>query len=76
MTAMRGSLNRSSEWVVSHPVRWGVGWGVVLVLLGFTVDLAPIAVLVLGTAIGVLNIVHAKRRGHCSRPSAPRGDIS
>jgi hypothetical protein len=68
---MRGSLSRSGDWVVAHPVRWGVGWGVVLVLLGFALDLAPLVVLVAGTAIGVLNIVHARRRGYCPLPAAP-----
>ena len=32
---MRSLLNRISDWVVVHPVLWGVGLGVVLVLLGF-----------------------------------------
>jgi hypothetical protein len=67
---MRGLLSRCSDWVVSHPVRWGVGLGVVLVLLGFAFDVAPIVVIVTGAAVGVLNIVHAKRRGYCPLPAA------
>ena len=68
---MRSSLNRFSDWVVSHPVLWGVGLGVVLVLLGFALDLAPMVVIAAGAAIGVLNIVHARRRGYCPLPGEP-----
>ncbi len=68
---MRSSPSRFSDWVVVHPVLWGVGSAVVLVLLGFALDLAPIVVIAAGTAIGVLNILHAKRRGYCPRPAQP-----
>ena len=61
---MRSLLSRFSDWVVVHPVLWGVGSGVVLVLLGFALNLAPIVVIAAGAAIGVLNILHAKRRGY------------
>jgi hypothetical protein len=66
---MRSLLSRFSAWVVSHPVSWGVGLGVVLALLSFALNLAPIVVIAAGAAIGVLNIVHAKRRGYCPRPA-------
>ena len=59
---MRSLPSRFSDWVVVHPVLWGVGSGVVLVLLGFALNLAPIVVIAAGAAIGVLNILHAKRR--------------
>ena len=68
---MRSLPSRFSNWVVVHPVLWGVGLGVVLVLLGFTLNLAPIVVIAAGAAIGVLNILHAKRRGYCPLPAEP-----
>lgn len=49
---MRRLLSRFSDWVVSHPVRWGVSWAVVLVLLGFALRLEPIVVLAAGAVIG------------------------
>ena len=60
---MRSLLSRFSDWVVVHPVLWGVGSGVVLVLLGFALNLAPIVVIAAGAAIGVLNIC----RSGCAR---------
>ncbi len=68
---MRSLPSRFSDWVVVHPVLWGVGLGVVLVLLGFALNLAPILVIAAGAAIGVLNILHAKRRGYCPLPTEP-----
>jgi hypothetical protein len=68
---MRGLPSRLSDWVLSHPVVWGVGSAVVLVLLGFALDLPPIVVITAGTAMGVLNILHAKRRGYCPLPAEP-----
>jgi hypothetical protein len=68
---MRSLPSRFSDWVVVHPVRWGVASGVVLVLLGVALDLTPIVVVAAGAAIGVLNIVHARRRGYCPRPAEP-----
>ena len=68
---MRSLLGRFSDWVVVHPVLWGLGSGVVLVLLGFALNLAPILVVAAGAAIGVLNIIHAKRRGYCPLPAEP-----
>ena len=68
---MRSLLSRISDWVVVHPVLWGAGAGVVLVLLGFAFDLAPIVVIAAGAAIGVLNILHARRRGYCPLPAEP-----
>ena len=68
---MRSLLSRFSDWVVVHPVMWGVGSGVGLVLLGFALDLAPIVVIAAGAAIGVLNILHARRRGYCPVPAEP-----
>ena len=68
---MRSLLGRISDWVVVHPVLWGVGAGVVLVLLGFALDLAPIVVIAAGAAIGALNILHARRRGYCPLPAEP-----
>ena len=68
---MRRLLSRISNWVVVHPVVWGVGSAVALVLLGFALDLAPIVVIAAGAAVGVLNILHAKRRGYCPLPAEP-----
>ena len=68
---MRRLLSRFSDWVVVHPVLWGVGAGVVLVLIGFALDLPPIVVVAAGAAIGVLNNLHAKRRGYCPLPAEP-----
>jgi hypothetical protein len=68
---MRRLLSRFSDWVVVHPVVWGVGSAVALVLLGFALDLAPIVVIAAGAAVGVLNILHAKRRGYCPLPAEP-----
>jgi len=65
---MRSLLSRFSDWVVVHPVLWGLGSGVGLVLLGFALNLAPIVVMAAGAAIGVLNILHVKRRGYCPLP--------
>ena len=42
---MRSLPSRFSDWVVAHPVLWGVGLGVVLVLIGFALNLAPIVVI-------------------------------
>ena len=69
---MRSLSRRFSDWVVDHPVLWAVGLGVVLVLLGFALSLSPIVVIAAGAAIGVLNILHAKRRGYCPLPAEPR----
>jgi hypothetical protein len=68
---MRSLLTRFSDWVVVHPVLWGVGLGLVLVLLGLALDLAPIVVMAAGAALAVLNILHAKRRGYCPLPAEP-----
>jgi len=68
---MRSLRSRFSDWVVVHPVWWAVGSGVVLVILGFALDLAPILVIGAGAAIGLLNILHAKRRGYCPVPAEP-----
>ena len=68
---MRSLASRLSDWVVVHPVLWGVGSGVVLVLLGFALGLAPIVVVAAGAAVGVLNILHARRRGYCPVPAEP-----
>ena len=68
---MRSLLSRLSDWVVAHPVLWGVGMGVVLVLLGLALDLAPIVVIAAGTGLGVLNILHARRRSYCPVPAEP-----
>ena len=66
---MRSLLGRFSDWVVRHPVWWGVGSGAVLVLLGFALQLAPVVVVAAGAAIAVLNILHARRRGYCPLPA-------
>ena len=64
-------LSRFSDWVVVHPVLWGMGSGVVLVLIGFALNLAPIVVMAAAAAIAVLNILHARRRGYCPLPAEP-----
>jgi hypothetical protein len=63
--------SRFSDWVVVHPVWWGVASGVALVLLGFALDLDPLVVMAAGAAIGGLNILHARRRGYCPLPTDP-----
>ena len=68
---MRGLSSRCSAWIVAHPVLWSVGAALVLVLLGVALDLPPIAVVAAGTAVGVLNILHARRRGYCPLPAEP-----
>jgi hypothetical protein len=68
---MRSLTSRLSDWVVVHPVLWGVGLAVVLVLLGLALNLAPIVVIAAGAGIGVLNILHARRRGYCPLPAEP-----
>jgi hypothetical protein len=68
---MRSLPNRFSDWVVVHPVLWGVGSGVALVLLAFALNLGPIVAIAAGAAIGVLNILHARRRGYCPLPPEP-----
>jgi hypothetical protein len=68
---MRSLRSRFSDWVVLHPVLWGVGAAAVLVLLGFALGLPPIVVIAAGAAIGVLNILHARRRGYCPIPAQP-----
>ena len=67
----RSLQSRFSDWVLAHPVLWSVGAGVVLVLLGFALDLAPIVVIAAGAVIGVLNILHARKRGYCPVPEEP-----
>lgn len=69
---MRRLAGRLSDWVVAHPVRWSVGLGVALVLLGVALELAPIVVVASGAAIGVLNVLHARRRGYCPLPPEPQ----
>ena len=64
-------LSRFSDWVAAHPVLWGVGSAAALVLLGFALNLAPIVVIAAGAAIGVLNILHARRHGYCPLPAGP-----
>ena len=68
---MRSLPNRFSDWVVTHPVLWGVGAGVLLVLLGLALGLAPIVVVAAGAALGLLNILHARKRGYCPLPEEP-----
>ena len=68
---MSGLPSRFSDWVVAHPVVWGVGLAVVLVLVGFALRLPPIVVIAAGAVIGVLNILHARRRGYCPLPAQP-----
>ena len=71
---MRSLPSRFSDWVVAHPVLWGVGFGVVLVLLGLALHLPPVVVIAAGAAIGVLNVLHARRRGYCPLPTEPSPD--
>ena len=73
---MRNLASRFSDWVVAHPIVWSVGLGVALVGLGFALDLPPIVVIAAGAAIGVLNIVHARRRGYCPIPATPTTDAA
>jgi hypothetical protein len=68
---MRTLACRFSDWVAVHPVWWGVGAGVVLVVLGVALDLTPIVVIAAAAAISVLNILHARRRGYCPLPAEP-----
>ena len=68
---MRSLPRRFSDWVVVHPIWWGVGSGALLVLLGLAFELAPIVVLAAATAVAVLNVLHARRRGYCPLPAEP-----
>lgn len=72
---MRRLLSRLSDWVVAHPVLWGVGMAVVLVLLGVVLALPPVVVIAAGAVIGLLNVLHARRRGYCPVPS-PGGEAA
>ena len=70
-------VNRFWEEGMSSSLRFGVsslppGCDAVLVLLGIALDVAPIVVIAAGAVVGVLNIVHAKRRGYCPLPAEPR----
>jgi hypothetical protein len=71
---MRSLLRRFSDWVVAHPVGWGVGAGAVLVLLGFALDLPPLVVIAAGAVVGALNVLHARRRGYCPVPPDPEAE--
>jgi hypothetical protein len=67
---MRDLSSRFSQWILVHPAWWAAGSGIVLVLLGFALNLAPIVVIAAGATGGVLNILHARRRCYCrGRPS-------
>ena len=68
---MRRLRSRFSDWVVAHPVWWGVACAAVLVLLGVALDLPPIVVVAAGAAVGALNIRHARTRGYCPLPAQP-----
>jgi hypothetical protein len=68
---MRSLPRRFSDWVVAHPIRWGLAAAAALVLLGVALDLAPVVVIAAGATVGVLNIVHARRRGYCPLPAEP-----
>jgi hypothetical protein len=59
--------DRLSGWILAHPIRWALGSGVLLVLLGFALDLEPVVIIAAGTAIGLFNILHARKRGYCPR---------
>ena len=67
---MRSLPRQFSDWIVAHPVLWGVAEAAALVLLGFALDLPPIVVIAAGAAVGGMNIVHARRRGYCPLPEA------
>lgn len=71
MGGLRSLPRRFSDWVVTHPVWWGVGVGAVLVLIGVAFELPPILVVAAGAIIGVANILHARRRGYCPLPTEP-----
>jgi hypothetical protein len=72
---MRNLAGRLSDWVVAHPVRLSAGVGAALVLLGVALQLPPIMVVAAGAVIGVLNVLHARRRGYCPLP-ADHGALS
>ncbi|MBF4769278.1 hypothetical protein ISU10_16040 [Nocardioides agariphilus] len=57
---------------MAHPVWWGLVSGTALVLLGFVLGLAPIVVMGAGAAVGLLNVVHARKRGYCPLPAQTR----
>lgn len=68
---MRRLPSRFSDWILVHPVLWAVGSGVVLVVLGVALDLAPVVLVALGATIAVLNLLHARQRGYCPLPAKP-----
>jgi hypothetical protein len=64
-------LGRLSDLIVAHPIRWALGAGVTLVLLGAAFNIAPVVVVAGGVLLGVLNVVHAGKRGYCPLPADP-----
>jgi hypothetical protein len=62
--------NRLSDWITAHPVLWAVGLGLVLVVVGFALDLPPVVVVAAGAVLAGLNVLHAWRRGYCPAPGA------
>lgn len=69
---MSGFLSRFSDWIVAHPVLWATGLGVALVVIGIALSLPPIAIVAAGAALGVVNVLHARRRGYCPVPDTDR----
>lgn len=63
-------IGRLGDWIVAHPVRWGVGSAAVLVLLGVALGLPPAVVAAAGAVVGLVNVLHARRRGYCPLPEA------
>jgi hypothetical protein len=61
--------NRFGSWIVVHPIRWAIGSGVLLVLLGLALSLEPIVVVGAGAALGLINALHARKRGYCPWPT-------
>jgi len=59
--------SRLSGWILVHPILWAMGSGVLLVLFGFALNLEPVVVIAAGTAMGLFNILHARKRGYCPR---------
>jgi hypothetical protein len=66
---VRWLSGRCSDWILAHPVRWVAGSGGGLVVLGLALDRAPAEVIAAGAAMGVLNVLHARRRGDCPLPA-------
>lgn len=67
---MRRLLGRLRRRAVAHPIARSAVCGVLLLVIGVATGLPPVVVALAGTAVGLLNVVHARRSGYCPIPGA------